>query len=504
MNIFNIHKKDKKNFDASLIKSSKKNSYFDEITDIKNVEGFYNVLTKLANPDEVLKMTGKGIECLSLIENTGDVATCIDSRKAGVTSLNWQLIHKNDKKYKEFYDELFKNQIDVFNIINDILNAPLYGFQPIEIVWEKAGNYIIPKEIQAKPQEWFFYNNDRELCFKAKGHTNGIILSTYSRKILCPRHKPTFKNPYGQALLSRCFWDVAFIKGGFEFWAKFMEKYGMPFLSGKYPDGASDEVKEQLLACLEKMAQDAVSVMPDNSTFEIKDAAAKSASAQIYEKFIIMCQKNISKNILGQTLTTDAGEKGSYAIGKVHANVREDIIDSDKRMVEKEINLLIRWIHELNFNDNDYPEFQLYEEEDVDMNLANRDKVLSETGVRFTKKYFVKTYGFEDDDIEIVQSEKFPGNENEFAEAQSFDFQEEIDKLSDYFDDEILEKLIEKSIFPIVQEFSKIKDPEKAMEELVKIYPSMDSKELEQTLTKAVFLADLIGRASVKAEKNVR
>ncbi len=37
----------------------------------------------------------------------------------------------------------------------------------------------------------------------------------------------------------------------------------------------------------------------------------------------------------------------------------------------------------------------MWEEEDVDLTLSQRDKMLADSGVKFTKEYFMKTYGFE-------------------------------------------------------------------------------------------------------------
>lgn len=494
MNFLNIFKKDKKENNKINVLSSKNNkNFYTDLTSINNVEGFYNFLKKLPNPDSVLKTTGRGIECLRSIANTGQVATCLTSRKAGVTSLNWRLIHQNEK-YKDFYDSVFKH-IDIYNFISDILNAPLYGYQPIEIVWAKAGEYVIPDKIIAKPQEWFFFTSDGKLGFKQKGNPDGLILSTLEKKFLCPKHEASYINPYGAAILSRCFWDIAFIKGGFEFWTKFLEKYGMPYLLGKYEEGTSDEKKEELLELLANMVQDAVAVIPNNSTLEIKEASGKAASSDIYERYIKVCENNISKNILGQTLTTDVGQNGSYAVGKVHANVRADIVASDARMVEKEINKLLSWIHEINFGDEDIPEFEFWEDKGVGKDIADRDKVLVESGIRFTKKYFLKTYNFAEDDIEIAENSNNVENDvNNFAESSNDDPFETLDEILDTFSDDDFENIISEKITPIIKEFSEIKDPQAAMDKLADVYPKMSSKELEGTLTKCIFFADLLGR----------
>jgi len=67
--------------------------------------------------------------------------------------------------------------------------------------------------------------------------------------------------------------------------------------------------------------------------------------------------------------------------------VRQDIIAADKILVKKTINQLIQWIYEINFANAEVPVFELYESEDVNLTLAQRDKILSDTGVKFTNEY---------------------------------------------------------------------------------------------------------------------
>ena len=42
------------------------------------------------------------------------------------------------------------------------------------------------------------------------------------------------------------------------------------------------------------------------------------------------CNREMSKAVLGQTLTTDtAGATGTYSTGRVHAQVRRDLVQAD-------------------------------------------------------------------------------------------------------------------------------------------------------------------------------
>lgn len=483
---------EQQNRKTPVYKKQAQKSLTEDISQIKNVEGMFNLLKKLPNPDVVLKKTGKGFKTLRLLESDGQVSTCITSRQAGVLSLKNRLKFPVDnEKQKDFYDKLFKH-LPVNDIIKSILNAPKYGYQPIEIIWSiNADGFIIPKDISARPPEWFFYDNDRQLRFKQKGNPDGLILTENLKKFLCPRNNATYENPYGDGYLSKCFWDTVFKKGSKEFWVKFAERYGMPWLTGKYERGASDQEVEDLLDALENMIQDAVAVFPDNSTIEIHETNGKSASADIFKGIIDECNNSISKNILGQTLTTDVGKSGSYSLGQVHQQVREDIINTDKELVESQFNIILSWIHELNFGEGESPEFELYIEEEVDQARADRDTKINAMGVKFTKEYFMKAYGYDENDI--IVEDKQP---SEFSETTESPY--ELDKFINSFSDSELENILSEKIKPIIKNFAEVQDPQKALENLALLYPDKDSKSLEDTLKQAIFISNLWGSVNDK------
>ena len=334
----------------------------------------------------------------------------VQSRKSGVMSLEWEIDRgKAKSRLAKFIQDLF-NDWDIYQIMSDILEAPLYGFQPIEVVWEKMGSYLLPAKVEAKPPEWFQFDAENQLRYAPpyqledpppgmKKDNIGYFIPPY--KFLLPRYNATYYNPYGERILARVFWPVTFKKGGLKFWVIFSEKYGMPYIIGKHPRGIGDDEIQNLADSLDAMIQDAVAAIPDDSSIELVEAAGKSASADVYRNLIELCNAEISKAILGQTLTTEVGGRGSYAASKTHFDVRQDIIDADKRLVENTLNELIHWIVEINFGNQQPPQFILYEEEEVDKTLAERDQILANTGVRFTKDYFLKAYGFEDGDIEL-------------------------------------------------------------------------------------------------------
>lgn len=460
-----------------------------EFAEAKNAADYYKCLGKLPNPDPILRKSGKGLSTLRDLKANYQVGTCIESRKAGVTCKNWQ-IEKNDCSDKEFdfWNEIFKF-IDIYALIEDILETPLFGYVPIEILYQKDSGYIYPEKLIAKPQEWFYFK-DNEFYFNSRSD-GGIKIDFVNPKFIIPRHRASFLNPYGECLLSRCFWNVAFINGGMEFWGRFMEKYGMPFAIGKYDRSMNDNEKKDLFFTLKKMVQDAIAVIPSDGSVELIEPADKSGSSEVYNSFINKCEKNIAKVILGQTLTTDIGSSGSYAASNTHQQVREDLILSDVRLCEKTINEFIFKVHTLNFNNTNCPEIIFYDEEKIDCSRAERDNKVKTLGVNFTKKYIKNAYGYEEDDFEL--SEHNNNTILDFSDSIDDDISQLENVVSNFSHDDV-EKMINPCLNPVLELFKKSKNAEETMEMIAEIYPDMNTAELEKTLTKIIFLAELLGR----------
>jgi phage gp29-like protein len=126
-------------------------------------------------------------------------------------------------------------------------------------------------------------------------------------------------------VFSKCYWPATFKKNGFRWWTVFVEKYGGAFLYGKYPNNAGSQFKAELLAALENMIADAVAIAPEGSEITIESLANKGSVSTVHSEYIEAANKEISKAVLGQTLTTDIGKAGSCAAAQAHNLVREDL-----------------------------------------------------------------------------------------------------------------------------------------------------------------------------------
>lgn len=370
----------------------------------------------LPNPDPILKKMGKDTATYRDLLSDAHIGGMVRRRKSVVRSMEWRLVDAKEntnggqkqagqkaspQAMARGYDAL--NALDMDTLMVDILSATLFGWTPIELLWQRGtgtGGAWLPESALSKPQEWFHFDPEGSLRFKSREQPMfGEALKP--RKFLLPRQDASYANPYGFADLSMCFWPTTFKRGGLKFWVTFAEKFGTPWIVGKQPRGAGKEQTDSLLDQLEDMVQDAVAVVPDDSSVEITQAGGKSDAAGAYKELLMFCRSEVSIALLGQNQSTEASS--THASASAGLEVGKDLRDGDARLVETTINQLLRWVTDLNEGDAaPSPRFELFEQEEVSEVQAKRDEALSRAGVVFTPQYWQRAYGLQPGDIALA------------------------------------------------------------------------------------------------------
>lgn len=346
-------------------------------------------LAALPNPDPILRAEGKSISVYRTMID-GHLGGVLRKRRAAVRARPWTIESNGaDETLTRRVREIFE-RLDIRSATTNILKAPPMGCSYLECMWSWGDDWIVPTSLLDRPQEWFGWHADGTLRYLDDAGL-GRIPPDY--KILAARHDPEFSNPYGYPLLSECFWPVALKRGGLQFWMTFLEKYGMPHAVGKVPTTADDIEREQLASSLAAMVQDAVAVINDTSTIELHEATGKAGSTDAYHTLVKWADTEISKAILGETLSTELQDGGSKAAAQTHNDVRADLALDDASLVEQQYNQLIDWICEINApTASRRPRYQIHMPEDLKAARVERDMKL---GIAFTPEYYQDVYGID-------------------------------------------------------------------------------------------------------------
>lgn len=442
----------------------------------------------LPNPDLILQKLGRSVSAYRELLIDPIVAGAVRRRKAAVSRMSWRIDGDDDKQVSLLTDAL--EALDVPSLIENMMDAVLFGYQPMEVIWS-LNQYWLPTAVIAKPQEWFGFDADGSLIYL----NDNKQLPVPEFKFICPKHGASFTNPYGTAELSSVYWATIFKRGGLKFWAEFAEKFGSPWIIGREPRSNTDEDTIRLLDALESLMGNAVATIPDDSSVEIKEATGKTGSSQVYDDFIRYCRSEINIALLGQDQSTE--KDSTHASATAGLEVTSDIRDADCRIVAQAFNSLLEMIYRLNFGTDTPPKFVLYEEVLGSRELAERDQILGNLGVTFTDVYFERAYNLSADEFRLAP---VPTKSAEFAENVSLPAD-----LSDRLalgmpSDEALQAQLSAMLTEFGELDGVLDNETLLLERLAALYPAMNIDELQDKLTQMLWIADTLSRLQVMDE----
>jgi phage gp29-like protein len=321
----------------------------------------------------------------------------LQTRKLAVAGLPWDVQPADESRAAKKAADLARRvleSIDLPELMVQLLDALSKGYAVAEIVWATDGPTWVPAAILPREAHWFRFDREtgRELRL-FDGTADGAELPPY--KFLCHTPKVMAGIPIMGGLARSALWAWVFKSYALRDWAAFAELYGQPIRIGKYEQGATREDIAVLKRAVFELGSDAGAVIPAGMALEIVESAAKSASADLYQRLIEYLDRQVSKAVLGQTLTTDQGSSGSLAQARVHDEVRADLMRSDARALSATLTRdLIAPLIALNLPDAPLPILSLMVEEPEDMAaLADQLAKLVPLGMPIPQRWVREKWG---------------------------------------------------------------------------------------------------------------
>ena len=118
------------------------------------------------------------------------------------------------------------------------------------------------------------------------------------------------------------------------YWDTFGEIFGMPIRIGKTMSQDTKDIS-RIESMLAEMGAASWGLFPEGTDIEIKESSGGDAY-NVYDKRIDRCNSEISKGILGQTMTIDNGS--SLSQSETHLEVFENICRADATMIKYLVN----------------------------------------------------------------------------------------------------------------------------------------------------------------------
>lgn len=468
-------------------------------------------------------------------ERDGDIGANIGTRKRAVLTLDWSInapdnASAKEEQHTEDVRALFKRIGYIDDLLMDCMDAVGHGFAALEIMWQLVDNKQLPLKFKHIPQSWFRLDKDDNLLLKTPTNPIGEPLRPFGWVVHI--HKSRSVPLARMGLYRTLAWHYMFKHYSVHDFAEFLELYGMPIRIGKYGAGASNDDKKTLLRALAGIGHNAAGIMPESMQIELHNAAS-STSGDPFMHMVNWCEKSIARLILGQTLTSGVdGKTSTNALGKVHNEVRHDLLVSDAKQLAQTITqqVILPYLQinvDPNIDASRIPifEFDTREYEDL-ATFADALPKLVAIGVRVSEKWARDKVGIpEPEDGELILTAvntdlKTPSNPTALSLSgyphgadcscgcrtavlkSSGQGESEQHILDEVLDDALLQVDFNAQLHPTLRQAVAVLQSSagytEASDKLAALYPTLDNQVHQAYLANALFLSELLGGSSVR------
>ena len=441
----------------------------------------------------------------------------LGKRRNAILTMDWQITpppnaSAAEQRDAQMIEEILRDATWLDDCIFDATDAILKGFSCQEIEWEQGlvGGLKLIRNVHWRDPAWFMTpQHERNTLRLRDGTADGVELAKFGWITHIAKAKTGYLSRIG--LVRTLVWPFIYRNYSARDFAEFLEIYGLPLRLGKYPEGATNNEKNTLLRAVMSIGHNAGGIIPRGMEIEFEKAAEGNATE--FMAMIDWAEKSMSKAILGGTLTSQSdGKTSTNALGNVHNEVRQELRDADlKRLAATLTRDLVYPLYALNcksFNDaRRIPRFEFDTAESEDINSFGeglgrlvdigfqiplqwaQDKMqipLAAEGEAVLSRGTMQT-----EPAEPPKSAVLSAGAPLTINALHRDPDDLIDELEPTAEE--YESVIDPMLKPIVDAI-RTGGYEYAQTRLAELYQDLDDDALEQMLTRALFVSDLIGR----------
>ena len=434
----------------------------------------------------------------------------LQTRKLAVTGLDWEVQpfsqDETDQEIAAFVEEQLKELDGFSDNLMDILDAIGKGISFQEIEWEYRDGHVVVGNIEYVHQKKFYYDTLTDaLMLRTEAFPGGIPLP--ENKFIVHRYKARSGHPSRYGVLRVVAWMYLFKNYDLKDWVSFCEVYGMPLRLGTYDATASEKDKAALMDAIVRMGTDAAGIVPSGTDIKFIESN-KQSSVDIYERLARFCDEQMSKAIVGQTLTSDSG--GSYAQSKTHNDVRQDLTEADCKAVMETVRRdLIRPLVEFNFGVQAHVPYFILNATDTDdlKETAEIVNTLAAAGLEIPKSWLYKKFNIpapEDGEETIgpspaVSGMAGTGQPGMFrglklkADGKEADGQQVLDRLeAAAFFRQMMSPVLE--LVEHCDSLEGLQEQLKDEEALRQLYNAMKVKDFDQLVEQVMYVSNMLGR----------
>lgn len=336
-------------------------------------------------------------------------ASVLRTRKFAVASLDPSVEAASDDAADQMLADEVRQLMDsdqIPDLFFDLLDGLGKGMGVCQILWDTSGGRWTPNDYSWVDPRYLRPDADTlsKILLISDDAPQGKQLEPYKFIVHLPRSKSG--SIWRNGLARQC--AVLYMLKSFttrDWWA-FAEVFGIPTRVGKYGPNATPEQIDTLKNAIATIASDSGAIIPDSMMVEFVETAKGNGGDTLFESMVRWCNEEISKLVLGQTMTTENGS--SMAQANVHNEVRLDIAKWDARQLEATINeYLVKPFIVLNWGvQKAYPRVCIRVPEPEDLKLLVESLMpLVDRGMRVSESELRDKFGLADpkDDEAMLQ-----------------------------------------------------------------------------------------------------
>lgn len=271
-------------------------------------------------------------------ERDGHYGSVLGQRKRAVSGIEPMVTPASkdsiDQEIADAVEELVTRP-EFADLVDDLLDGISKGYSVCRIDWSYGADRWEPKGYDHRDPRHFQFDREtgKELRIRQDGNEDGLEIEPYTLIVHRPKLKSGLTVRGGIARIAA--WCFMLKTYTLQDWAAFLEVFGMPLRLGKYDDNASADEKRVLLRAVRDLGSDAAAIIPKGMEIEFIEVSGGQGNS-VFGAMTEYLDKQMSKAIIGQTMTTDEGS--SRAQSETHDEVRGDIKRADARQMGSTIN----------------------------------------------------------------------------------------------------------------------------------------------------------------------
>lgn len=201
----------------------------------------------------------------------------------------------------------------------DLILSEFWGFTLVQFYLDEDNN-IRYDLIDRK-----HYDPVRKTLLKFQNDQDGIPIDNFDNCLFVGTER-------GLGIFAELMPAVLYKRGDMADWAQYCNIFGMPIREYTY-DAGDETARKRLIQEARRQGTNAVYIHPKDSELTLIEAGNKTGSSDLYKTFADYWDSKISIRVLGNTLTTDAKETGTQALGKVHKEEEDDMNADDRDFI---------------------------------------------------------------------------------------------------------------------------------------------------------------------------